>query len=46
MVFMPSQSYSGGVFVNPDMGNIAKELQFLTEQKNLSKRVNFVPGNI
>ena len=33
-IFMPSQSHRGGVTVNPYIGNIAQELQFLTEEKN------------
>ena len=33
VMFMPSQSHSGGVSVNPYIGNIAQELQFLTKGK-------------
>ena len=33
VMFMPSQSHSGGVIVKPYTGNIAQELQFLTGEK-------------
>ena len=33
MMFMPSQSQSGGVIVNPYIGNLAEELQFLTRKE-------------
>ena len=32
-MFMLCQSHSGGVSLNPYIGNIAQELQFLTEKK-------------
>ena len=31
---MPSQSQSDGVIVNPYIGNLAQELQFLTRKKS------------
>ena len=31
-MFMPSESHSGGVIVNPYIDNIAQELQFLMEK--------------
>ena len=33
VMFMPSQSHSGGVTVKPYTGNIAQEFQFLTGEK-------------
>ena len=37
----PSQSYSGGVFLDPYTGNIAQELQFLSgeDRKKKNKRL-------
>ena len=36
-MFKPSQSHSGGVTVNPYTGNIAQELQLLTEKTGKKK---------
>ena len=34
----PSQSYSGGVFLDPYTGNIAQELQFLSGEDRKKKK--------
>ena len=39
-MFMPSQSYSGGVIVDPYTGNIAQELKFLSGEDRKKKRKN------
>ena len=36
-MFMPNQSESGGVIVNPYLGNLPQELQFLTEKKDQAR---------
>ena len=40
-MFKPSQSHSGGVSVNPYIGNIAQELEFLTGE-NRKKTTPFL----
>ena len=44
VMFMPSQSHSGGVIVKPYTGNIAHKLQFLTGGKK-KKQPHFKTGS-
>ena len=41
-MFKPSQSHSGGVILKPYAGNIAQELQFLTEKTGKKKPTPFL----
>ena len=40
-MFKPSQSHSGSVIVKPYTGNIAQELQFLTEKTGKKYQPHF-----
>ena len=43
-MFMPSQSHSSGVIINPYIGNIVQELQFFTEKTGKKKQSHFKTG--
>ena len=44
VMFMPSQSHSGGVIFTPYTGNIAQELQFLTGENREKNQPHFKAG--